>query len=143
MGAVAARVRKDRESWPSHTFLVGGDVNVGHSHKWKNGDDLKNDCYCRILCGGKDLYDEKQALLTRGLVAGLRMKNLALGIKGTTFPGLPGSPIDNIYVTGDLMDRFEPARKATDTFGSDHLAVWTVLHSAPKQRLNGRSGTSN
>lgn len=119
----AMSVLEDSMLFPGYAYLVAGDFNVGHSDKEKNGKSLKKDCYKD--CGRKDRYDETHALLRSGLVHGLKMNNLAKGIPDATYPGFPGSPIDNIYVYGDLAERFEPAKKASKAYGSDHLPVWT------------------
>ena len=125
IAAVAASVNEDRGLFPGYAYLVAGDFNVGHSDPKKNGTDLDEDCFSN--CGSKDLYDDTHALLAEGLVGSLKMKNLALSIPDSTFPDFPGSPIDNIYVSGDLAGRFSNAQKASNGFGSDHLAVSTVF----------------
>lgn len=126
--AVAACVLQNATLSPDYTSVVGGDFNVGHSDPNKNGENLSVDSYSKK--DGKDLYDETHALLAKGLVGGLKMKNLALSITDTTYPGFPGSPIDNIYVSDKRAGKFSEARKASKRFGSDHLAVWTV-YSTP------------
>jgi endonuclease/exonuclease/phosphatase family metal-dependent hydrolase len=123
--AVAAGVNEDDSYFPDYSFIVLGDFNVGHSDTKKNGTALDSDCYAN--CGNQDRYDETHALLGGGLVGGLKMKNLVLAITDSTYPSFPGSPIDNIYVAGAFKDKFSDAQKASDTFGSDHLPVWTVL----------------
>ncbi len=127
-GAVAADAARHAVSWPDHAYVVAGDFNVGHSDRRKNGTSLASDCYAD--CSGKDPYDETHALLGGGLVEGLRMRNLAAGIKDSTYPSFPGSPIDNIYVL-DPQKRFSAASKAPKTFGSDHLAVWAEIAGKP------------
>lgn len=127
IGAVAAGVKEDIDLFPDYAYLVAGDFNVGHSDPAKNGNKLKEDC-CEVDCGGKDRYDETHALLGNGIVGKLKMKNLSSEILDTTYPDFPGSPIDNIYVAGSLADRFQPAQKGMETFGSDHLPVWTVYN---------------
>jgi endonuclease/exonuclease/phosphatase family metal-dependent hydrolase len=123
--AVAASVAEDLKKFSDYALLVGGDFNVGHSDQTKNGKILEEDCYTGDP--KKDGYDDTHALLSEGFVAGLRMKNLALGIMESTYPEYPGTPIDNIYVAGKGAERFAPAKKATKTFGSDHTPVWTTF----------------
>ncbi|MGV7222005.1 MAG: endonuclease/exonuclease/phosphatase family protein [Nitrospinales bacterium] len=124
MASVASTVRKNMESLAGYAHLVAGDFNIGHSDGKKNGTDLKSDCYKN--CSGKDGYDETHALLGSGLVDDVKMINLTGEIRDATFPRYPGSPIDNIYVTAPRTDNFSPAQKGNDTFGSDHLPVWTT-----------------
>jgi len=126
MSAVAARVGEERAARPHELVLVAGDFNVGHSDRRKNGTDLQRDCFAN--CGGADGYDDTHAILGRGLVNGLPMRNLTASIRTSTYPSFPGSPIDNIYVLGG-EPRYAPARKASATYGSDHLAVWTDLRA--------------
>ena len=87
-----------------------------------------NDSYSTTGNAGK--YDETHALLSGGLVGGLKMKNITLGITDSTFPRYPGSPIDNMYIAGQDMavvdTQFRAAQKSNNTFGSDHVPVWTV-----------------
>ena len=123
--AVAAGVNEDKNFFPSYSSLIAGDFNVGHTDKKKNGINLEENCYTN--CVGKDLYDDTHELLGEGLVSGLKMKNLVLSIPDSTYPSYLGSPIDNIYVTGAFVDRFSIVSKSMDTFGSDHVPVWTVL----------------
>ncbi|WP_372399749.1 endonuclease [Azospirillum sp. HJ39] len=124
ISAVAKQVVAASGRRPGDAILVAGDFNVGHSDRAKNGRDLTQDCFSR--CGSKDLYDDTHAILSAGLVDGLRMRNLVAGIRTSTFPRFPGSPIDNIYVL-EPQRRFADARKSDETFGSDHLAVWTTM----------------
>jgi endonuclease/exonuclease/phosphatase family metal-dependent hydrolase len=123
ISAVADRVLEDQETLPEYTSVVLGDFNVGHSDLDKNGADLTEDCYDN--CMGRDGYDETHALLSVGLVRNLMMKNMAISITQTTFPGFEGSPIDNIYVVGPSDNKFSAATLGTNTYGSDHLPVWT------------------
>jgi endonuclease/exonuclease/phosphatase family metal-dependent hydrolase len=111
-------------SLKGYAHLVAGDFNIGHSDGKKNGTDLTEDCYKN--CSGKDGYDETHAFFGAGLIDGLKMTNLTGGIKDATFPRYPGSPIDNIYVVGGQSNSFSAAQKSNDTFGSDHLPVWTI-----------------
>ena len=124
MATVASGVVEDKAYFPDHSYLVLGDFNVGHSDTRKNGTDLENDCFSATC--STDRYDETHALLHAGLVSDLQMKNLTITITETTYPDYPGSPIDNIYVDGKHKSRFSNASKETDTFGSDHLPVWTI-----------------
>ena len=124
--AVALRVNQNLEFFPEHAHIVAGDFNVGHSDK-KNGISLERDCYKN--CGPKDRYDETHALLSAGLVDGLKMRNLASSVKSSTRLSKPGSPIDNIYVGGDLAPRFSSAVKEEKPYGSDHFPIWTIYES--------------
>lgn len=102
--------------------MVCGDFNVGHSDSLKNGASLKDDFY---EASEGDLYDDTHAILGGGLINGLRLRNASLSISESTFPRYPGSPIDNIYIGGNLVDSFyEATTTADDTFGSDHKPVW-------------------
>jgi hypothetical protein len=66
----------------------------------------------------------------------LRMIPLAQGLDGTFVgddnePDFPGAgAIDAIYVIGPGASRFQAATRATDRFGSDHLAVFTSTGGA-------------
>jgi endonuclease/exonuclease/phosphatase family metal-dependent hydrolase len=126
--AVAAGVNEDRQLLPGYTFMVAGDFNVGCADEGKLGIDLSADCL-RKDCSGADRYDETHALLSEGLIGGLRMRNLTLAIAEATFVGgfQQSGPIDNIYVEGALRDRFADAVKAHSSHGSDHFAVWSDL----------------
>ena len=123
--AIALRVNQDLENFPGHAHMVAGDFNVGHSDETKNGESLERDCYEN--CGSKDRYDETHALLSAGLVNGLKMRNLAFTIKSSSRISKPGSPIDNIYVAGALADRFSNAVKEKKPYGSDHFPIWTIF----------------
>ena len=127
IATVAAGVLEDADFFSGYSYLVAGDFNVGHSDSSKNGRSLKKDCF--EACGHRDRYDETHALLGKGLVGGLKMENLVAGISTSTFPSFPGSPIDNIYVSGRREEDFESAQVPGDpskTYGSDHLPVWTI-----------------
>ena len=108
-------------------FLVAGDFNVGHSDEKKNGTNLLEDCYDYSNCNGKDLYDETHAILSAGLINGLKMTNLLIGINETTYPGYPGTPIDNIYVLWEGKGQYSNAVRVDDTYGSDHVPVYVDL----------------
>lgn len=123
--AVALGVNEDIGLFPDYSFVCLGDLNVGHTDVKKNGTDLDDDCFSN--CSGRDRYDETHALLRGGLVGGLTMRNVVLSRTTSTFPAFRGTPIDNIYVTGALEDEFSDAEVGTNTFGSDHLPVVTVL----------------
>ena len=122
--AMALSVLDDMRKFPGYSYMVAGDLNVGATDAAKNGEDLDID----TTSGEEDRYDETHALLSKGLVDGLTMKNLCLGV-GETYdsPDFPGTgPIDNIYVAGTRAGTFAEAVKSAETFGSDHFAVWTV-----------------
>lgn len=121
--ASAAGVLEDALLFPDHAFLVAGDFNVGHSDQARNGHVLGDDDVDPATA--TDLYDDTHALLGHGLVGGLRMRNLAAAIETSTFPSLPGSPIDNVYVHrgADSAGAFAAAETAGETYGSDHLPV--------------------
>lgn len=138
-GAIAACVLDDQRMFPQDAQLVAGDMNVGVRDRTKNGERLDEDCL-EDDCAGLDGYDDTHALLRAGLVGGLRMHNLFNShqmSKQTTYPGFPGSPIDNIYVSGGGAYRFHgarivvyPAGSTAETFGSDHRPV-LAIYSAP------------
>lgn len=125
--AIAEHVNDLREDSPQATIFVLGDFNVGVTDTNKNGTDLTVDTFS----GSGDKYDETHALLKNGLVDDLRMRSLVEGLDGTlvgddNVPDFPGSgAIDVIYVIGSGADRFQPAKRASNSFGSDHLAVYT------------------
>jgi endonuclease/exonuclease/phosphatase family metal-dependent hydrolase len=121
--AVAVGVLDDRQFWPTYTCVVGGDFNVGHSDKAKNGSDLFHDS---LDAGKGDGYDDTHAIFSQGIVGGLRMKNLTLGTMTPSYPGFPGTPIDNLYIVGARAAYFSPAKIEEDTFSSDHRPVWTT-----------------
>ncbi len=124
--AIARSVLQDQFMFPDYTNVVCGDFNVGHSDSLKNGVDLAHDAFS---AAEGDLYDDTHALLGGGLVHGLRMHNAALGITESTFPRYPGTPIDNIYVDGNLYEYFSQASTTVEkTFGSDHKPVWVDWH---------------
>ncbi len=126
--AIALQINQDKADHPDYTCIVTGDFNVGHSDDLKNGTNLTSDCYEN--CGSNDLYDETHALLRGGLVGGLSMNNLCGSIMTTTYPSYPGTPIDNIYVSGAGENDYNPAIKATNTYGSDHLPVYADFGEA-------------
>ncbi len=123
-GAMALSVLDDMEKFPGHSCVVAGDLNVGATDRAKNGADLDVD----TTEGEGDRYDETHALLGKGLVEGLQMKNLCMHV-GETYdsPDFPGTgPIDNIYAAGPRVQAFSDAQKTAQTFGSDHFGVLVV-----------------
>lgn len=102
--------------YPNTSFLIAGDFNVGHSDQKKNGKDYKND--------SADGYDDTHGIL-KSETKCCSMENKAESITTTTYPGFKGSPIDNIYVYGKIT--FNDAQKAAETYGSDHLPVYTEI----------------
>jgi endonuclease/exonuclease/phosphatase family metal-dependent hydrolase len=125
--AIADHANSLIEDFPQATVIVCGDFNVGVSDSKKNGSLLTTDTFT----GNGDKYDETHALLEDGLVDGLKMKSLAKELKGTfvgddNVPDFPGTgAIDVIYVIGTEAGAFQKAKRATDRFGSDHLAVFS------------------
>ena len=123
--AMALSVNEDKRILPGYSQLVIGDLNVGATDDDKNGVDLDVDVEDEDEEG--DRFDETHALLSEGIVGGLRMKNLTKDVgetyDSTRFPG--SGPIDNIYVTGQHESAFSAGEKSDSTFGSDHFAVWT------------------
>lgn len=123
--AVAQHTNELLAAHPDYTVVFGGDVNVGIADRGKNGMDLEDD--------RTDGYDDTHALLAGGLVNGLRMRALAQNVPSTfvgndDVPDFPGTgAIDVLYVTGGLVDAFEPAQAASTRFGSDHLAVFASI----------------
>jgi endonuclease/exonuclease/phosphatase family metal-dependent hydrolase len=122
--AVAVGVLDDRQFWPEYNCVVAGDFNVGHSDKGKNGHDLFHD----TDGPANDGYDDTHAMFADGIVGGLRMNNLVLHSTKPTYPGMPGTPIDNIYVVGPQLSSFKPAIVEESTFSSDHRPVWTSVN---------------
>ncbi|HWA97374.1 MAG TPA: endonuclease/exonuclease/phosphatase family protein [Pirellulales bacterium] len=118
--AIATGVIEDRAYWPDFHCFVGGDFNVGHSDKKKNGHDLFRD-------DATDAYDDTHAMFAEGIVGGLKMRNLIGKIQEPTFPALPSSPIDNIYAIGPRAAAFKSGVVERDTFGSDHRPVWVAV----------------
>ncbi len=132
---VALCVVEDKENFPDYAIIVAGDFNVGYDDRMKNGINLNVDHY---KPSRGDLYDETHAILGGGLIDRLYMKNLTASIRDSTFRNWQGSPIDNIYVDGHRRDRFEAARKAQSTYGSDHYPVWTDYHFDEKRNGGSR-----
>lgn len=120
-----AKRESDRPEW-NHVVL--GDFNVGHSDKKKNGTNLKEDVF-KPLTSGKDGYDDTHYLFQSGVISGMKMVNLAQHINAGTYPTYPGTPIDNIYVLESEIDNYTPAYKASRTYNSDHLALFTTYKS--------------
>ena len=130
--AVAQHVADLRRRNPQATVLFGGDVNVGVTDRAKNGTKLTDD--------SRDGYDDTHALLSGGLISGVRMRSLAAEVDSTyvgrdNVPDHPGTgAIDVLYVTGPMAGQFGPAQAASDRYGSDHLAVFAST---------GRQATAN
>jgi endonuclease/exonuclease/phosphatase family metal-dependent hydrolase len=130
-GGIAEHIALDSKEHPNFTYIVGGDFNVGVDDREKNGVKLDVEGFN----GGRDgvdPYDETHALLSGGLIRGLRMRALAKGA-GQSFVG-PGSgkfaragAIDNLYTSGPLSTKFTPAVRARASFGSDHLPMMTEV----------------
>lgn len=124
--AVAMRVVQDQKQHPGYTDIVGGDFNVGRTDAAKNGRDLDEDHFGVADPG--DRYDETHALLSLGLVQGLRMRNLSDSISESTYVGFEGAgPIDNLYAVGAAAKKFAPAKKSKRAYGSDHFPVSSEL----------------
>ncbi len=123
--AMATVVADLIEDYPDHTVIVGGDFNVGIHDVRKNGTDLTTD----NTRGSGDRYDETHAIFGNGLIAGLRMMERCAGMGGTYVgddndPDFPqAGAIDVFYVDGAHPGEFSRGERATDSFGSDHLAV--------------------
>ena len=119
--AVAEEVNALLLNNPNSSIIFGGDVNVGATDATKNGTSLTND--------RTDGYDDTHAILSDGLIGGLRMRSLVQNI-GPTFIGGnfgPTGAIDVLYVEGALKNRFADAQSTTQGFGSDHLAVYATV----------------
>lgn len=143
--AMAQAVHDLSEDFPDHTFLVAGDFNVGEKDAAKNGRDLLEDAFDGP--DGDDGYDETHALLADGLVDGLKMRSLSKDL-GETFvgdddvPDFPGTgPIDCLYVSGPLAVRFQDAKRADTSFGSDHRSVYAVLKVTGEGSMEDGNGT--
>ena len=122
--AVAKEVVQLRQDNPDYSVLFGGDLNVGVSDDDKNGNNLADD--------KTDGYDDTHAILSNGIIDGLRMKSLASNL-GSTFVGSDGirdyiqaGAIDVLYIDGPLAAQFKVARDTSNSFGSDHLAVFAT-----------------
>lgn len=123
--ALANYVLELQRDNPDYSVVFGGDVNVGVSDEIKNGQILIDDI--------NDGYDDTHAILGMGLVEGLKMRSLAKNVP-STFVGDNGIPqypeagaIDVLYVEGPLEDEFKEAQATSQSFGSDHLAVFATL----------------
>lgn len=125
--AVVDSVAQDLRLFPDYTCLVAGDFNVGHSDP-KNGSDPNREDV--VTTSTSDGYDETHAMIGGGLL-GLKMRNLSLAIRETTFPGINSTPIDNIYVAGPAAAQFTPAVLEMETFGSDHRPMITTWETTP------------
>lgn len=122
--AVAKHVVQLRKNNPDYSVLFGGDLNIGVSDADKNGSNLADD--------KTDGYDDTHAILSKGIIDGLRMRSLVTNL-GSTFVGKDGIPdfpksgaIDVLYIDGPLADLFIDAQATSSSFGSDHLAVFTT-----------------
>ena len=122
--AAAQHIVQLREDNPDYSVLFGGDLNVGVSDEDKNGNNLEDD--------RTDGYDDTHAILSEGIIDGLRMRSLARNL-GSTFVGRDGIPdfpragaIDVLYIDGPLADQFNNAQSTSSSFGSDHLAVFAT-----------------
>jgi endonuclease/exonuclease/phosphatase family metal-dependent hydrolase len=120
---VAERLATD----PRLTAIVGGDFNVGETDAGKIGSDPADD--------ETDGYDDTHALLTLGLVNGLRLRSLTKAM-GNTYDDTPGDgefpypgvgAIDVLYVGGAGEGRFSAGTRGSDTFGSDHYPVRVTI----------------
>ena len=124
--AMAAEVSRARKADDTVTVIVAGDFNVAAADKRKVGSSLVVDNPADPAAS--DGYDETHALVGGGLVSGLRMINLADGIRRSSYPSYPSpSPIDVIYVSGPGEGAFSPAVLGNTTYGSDHLPILTVM----------------
>jgi endonuclease/exonuclease/phosphatase family metal-dependent hydrolase len=128
--AVADSVAQDLRLFPTYTALVAGDFNVGHSDPKNGRNPAREDVQHSATTDG---YDETHAIFGGGLL-GLKMRNLTGAVRDSTFPAIPSTPIDNIYVVGTAADKFAPAQLERETFGSDHrpvVALWNVVPHKP------------
>ncbi|MFH5806718.1 hypothetical protein [Alienimonas sp. DA493] len=103
--------------------MVGGDFNVGETDPAKSG------------TNPADEETGTHVLLVGGLVDGLRLRSLSRDM-GNTYDDAPGDgvfpyadsgAIDVLDVGGAAEEQFSESRRGSDTFGSDHDPVWTVL----------------
>ncbi|PWJ43757.1 exonuclease III [Sediminitomix flava] len=102
-------------------ILIGGDFNVGHSDKVKNGKDLFDDV--------NDGYDDTHAILTEPLIGDIKFTNALAKFNTTTYPSYKGSPIDNLYVNEGT--KFKSSEIIKNAYGSDHYPVKVVLELQP------------
>lgn len=118
------------------TVIISGDFNVGFE-EGKSGSELE-DCtlsnfscetgpFPTTACTGGDGYDDTLAILERSLVAPTSWwflsRSLGRTYNSTKFADLA---IDHIVVPGTQKDLFSEAKKAGETFGSDHYPIWTT-----------------
>lgn len=123
--AIAKHVSEKLEADEDATILVGGDFNVGETDGRKNGHVLTDD---KFDSGDGDLYDDTHAILSAGLIDGLKMASLTKSIGEETFNSddFRGTgPIDCLYVAGARRGDFTLAKKTAETYGSDHFSVYT------------------
>lgn len=130
-GAIAEHISLDSKEHPNFSYIVGGDFNIGVEDREKNGVKIDVDGFN----GGRDgidPYDDTHALLSGGLIRGLKMRALAKGV-GQSFVGRGSGKfartgaIDNLYTSGPLSAKFTPAVRARASFGSDHLPMMTEV----------------
>ena len=125
--AMANSVLEDIKTFPDYTMMVAGDMNVGETDTKKNGSNLLIDIDKKNLPG--DRYDDTHAILSKGLIRGLKMTSLTLNIGETydsdRFPNT--GAIDCIYIIGKNSSKFSKATKTKSTFGSDHFSISTIF----------------
>ena len=138
-GAVAALAAVDQRA--GKTVFVAGDFNTPLNEPCKTGKRLEEDfepmlgCATRLdpaSCGTRDGFDDTYAVLTSGVVEGVRFKVLTEGLGRTYVKGnFVDSPIDNVLVAGPGADAPFTAAKIMEegsnpAFGSDHTPVLVV-----------------
>ena len=138
-GAVAALAAADQSA--GKTVFVAGDFNTPLNEACKTGKKLEEDfepmmgCATRLeptSCGTRDGFDDTYAVLTSGVIEGMRFRVLTEGLGRTYVKGnFVNSPIDNVLVGGAGSDRLFTAEKLMETgtnpaFGSDHTPVLVV-----------------
>jgi len=148
MAAIGLLAKKDVAN--KKTPLVAGDFNTSDEEPCKSGSRLDQDakvdftCASRKVpntCGGMDGFDDTHALLSRGIISGLKMRSLTNGIGRTHLSADENKyadvPIDHIYVDGPRKMKFSKAiklgipqydnRNRPRVFGSDHHPVLTIM----------------
>jgi endonuclease/exonuclease/phosphatase family metal-dependent hydrolase len=133
VAAVAAELARLSAQRPELTHVVAGDFGVGVHDLKRNGRLLEIDCATKHCEPGEtDGYDDTHAILSDGLVAGYRMRNLGERSRQRSYvTSAIDTPHDTIYVQGRDRERFIDLVVLPTSYGSDHYPVITTLTPAP------------